>query len=428
MKKRPLIGIRVVDLSMMWAGPYATMKLAEMGAEIWKIESPSAWDNIRTLVSQPGAPEPWNSAFYFNAYNRDKKSITLDLAQERGRELLLRLVAHADVLIENYRADVLDKLGIGWDVLHVANPALVIVSMAAFGKVGPDTQRVGFGPVIEMTSGLASLTGYQHGDWPPEPGTTGEPFKTGISYGDPVAGLAAVGATMLGLIQRKRTGKGSAIDMAQRETASVLAGEAFVAASQRDEDPTHVGVRSLRFAPQGVYRCANLPTEPGPGGDEQWLVVSCRDDADWVALAHELNRDDLAGLSIEDRHARHDELDRVISEWTQGKHPQRAMEMLQEAGVPAGRVLDSGAILDDPHLLRRGFWVHLPHPQMHRYKQFGVVWRFVEANLQLARHSPLFGEHNQEILGGVLGLSADELAELSSQRVIADAPINPGVG
>ena len=429
MKRLPLEGIRVIDLTMMWAGPYATMRLAEMGAEVWKVESPSAWDNIRTLINQPGAPEPWNSSYYFNAYNRDKKSVTLDLAQPRGRDLLLDLVRHADVLVENYRADVLDKLGLGWEVLQRARPELVIVSMAAFGKDGPDAERVGFGPVVEMTSGLVSLTGYGSSrEWPPATGSSGEPYKTGISYGDPVAGLQAVGAVVLGLIRRRRTGLGSAVDMAQREVGSVMAGEAFVAASLRGETPTHYGNRSPDLAPQGVYRCAPLATEPGIGQDEQWLVVSVRSDVEWATLAGLLDRPELAPLPLAERHLRHDELDGLIGAWAAQRHPQQAMEQLQAVGIPAGRVLDTGAILEDPHLLRRGFWVHLPHPLMHRYKQAAPVWRFVEANPQMRRHSPLFGEHNAEVLGGVLGLSDAELADLARANVIGDRPLNPGIG
>ncbi len=404
---------------MMWAGPYATMRLAEMGAEIWKVESPSAWDNIRTLVPQPLSPDPWNTSYYFNAYNRDKKSVTLDLAQPRGREVFLQLVAQADVLIENYRADVLDKLGVGWDVLRATKPDLIVISMAAFGKEGPDAGYVGFGPVIELMSGLVSLTGY---------GDDGEPYKTGISYGDPVAGLAAVNAVVLGLIRRQRTGEGATIDLAQRETGASLAGGAFVAASVRGEDPVHRGNRDERFVPQGCYRSADSPTELGLGHDEQWVVVSCRDDDDWARLAGVLGRVDLAGLSIDERRDRHDEIDDLITAWTVVRSGQEAADALQAVGVPAGRVLDTGAILDDPHLMARGFWVHLPHPGMHRYKQFRPAWRFVEANPTLHRHCPYFGEHNHEILGGVLGLSDAELAELEAADIIGSAPINPGVG
>jgi crotonobetainyl-CoA:carnitine CoA-transferase CaiB-like acyl-CoA transferase len=254
----------VIDLTMMWAGPFATLRMAEMGADVIKIESPSAWDNVRTLIDQPGVEDPWNSAFSFNAYNRDKRSLTLDLAQAAGSELLLRLAATADVFIENYRADVLDKLRLGPAVLHAVNPKLVVLSMAAFGKSGPDANYVGLGPVIELMSGLGSLSGY--GD--------GEPFKTGLSYGDPVAGTAGVAALALGLIARQRSGTGCHIDLAQREVAMTQTGEAFVAAS-RGETPIHRGVRSDRFAPQGAYRAAV---------EDQWVVLSVRSDVEWARL------------------------------------------------------------------------------------------------------------------------------------------------
>ena len=404
----PLEGVRVIDLSMMWAGPFATLHLASMGADVIKVESPSAWDNIRTLSPQPGVDDPWNSAYYFNAYNRDKRSLTLDLAQQEGRDLLLRLLAGADVLLENYRADVLDKLGLTVDVLRAANPNLVTISMAAFGKEGPDSHYVGFGPVIELMSGLASLTGY--GD--------GEPFKTGISYCDPIAGLHAVAATALGLAARDAGEGGRFVDLAQREGAMTLIGEAFVAAS-RGEPVVHIGCRDDRFAPQGVYRTL---------GEEQWLVISVRTDDEWRTLCSLIGRDDLAGLDLDERRARHDELDDVLGAWAATQRPQLAMEALQENGVAAGRVLDTGSILDDPHLLHREYWAYLPHPKMIRYKQQGVTWRLVEAAPGPRRHSPMFGEHNVEILSGELGLTEDDLAGLAGRAVIADAPINPGVG
>jgi crotonobetainyl-CoA:carnitine CoA-transferase CaiB-like acyl-CoA transferase len=410
-KKLPLEGIRVADLTMMWAGPYATKLLAEMGAEVVKIESPRAWDNIRTLIDQPGVADPWNSAFYFNEYNRGKKSVILDLADERGRDVFLRLVARCDVVVENYRADVLDKLDLGYDVLRTARPDVILVSMAAFGKTGADRDLVGFGPVIEMMSGLVSLTGYLDGD---------EPFKTGLSYGDPIGGTQAAAAVSLALLKRHRTGRGTYIDLAQREGAAVLAGEAFVRASLDGETaPPHLGNRSDRWAPQGAYRCL---------GEEQWLVVAVTDDEEWRSACAVVGRPDLAGLTLEARRARHDELDRVLGAWAREQDPQDAMEDLQAAGVPAGRVLDTGAVHDDPQLLRRGFWVHLPHPQMHRYKQGHVSWRLVEANPSLTRHSPLFGEHTREVLTAVAGLTDDDVDALYAAEITADEPTNPGVG
>jgi benzylsuccinate CoA-transferase BbsF subunit len=410
-KKLPLEGIRVADLTMMWAGPYATKLLAEMGAEVVKIESPRAWDNIRTLIDQPGVADPWNSAFYFNEYNRGKKSVILDLADERGRDVLLRLVAQCDVVVENYRADVLDKLDLGYDVLRAARPDVILVSMAAFGKTGADRDLVGFGPVIEMMSGLVSLTGYLDGD---------EPFKTGISYGDPIGGAQAAAAVALALLKRHRTGQGSYIDLSQREGAAVLAGEAFVRASLDGETaPPHLGNRSDRWAPQGAYQCV---------GEDQWLVVAITDDEEWRSACAVIGRPDLADFTLGERRAHHDELDAALGAWAREQDPQDAMEDLQAAGVPAGRVLDTGAIHDDPHLLRRGFWVHLPHPQMHRYKQANVSWRLVEAKPTLTRPSPLFGEHTREVLTTVAGLTDDEVDALYGAEVTADEPTNPGVG
>ena len=399
MKKLPLDGIRVADLTMMWAGPFATRILAEMGAEVIKIESPRAWDNVRTLIPQPGVADPWNSSYYWNDYNRDKKSLTLDLAQARGRE----------VFLENYRADVMDNLKIGYEVLKAAKPDIILVSMAGFGKTGGEKANVGFGPIIEQMAGMASTTGY--GD--------GIPMKTGISLGDPIAGIAATGAVALALIHRRRTGEGLFIDLAQRETMAGQIGEAFVAASMRGEDPVHRGNRSARFAPQGVYRCL---------GEEQWIAISARTDAEWAALAGTIGRAGLAALRLTERQGRHDELDAAIEAWTSATDPQVAMETLQAAGVPAGRVLDTKDLHDDPHLGARGYWVRLPHPRMQPWRQPSASWRLVEANPQLRQYAPLFGEHNREILGGLLGMSESEIAELEEAEIIADAPVNPGVG
>lgn len=410
MKRPPLEGIRVADLSMMWAGPYATRVLAEMGAEVIKIESTRAWDNIRTLIPQPGIEDPWNSSYYFNDYNRDKKSLTLDLSDPRGRDIFLRLVRECDVVLENYRADVMEKLNLGYDVLRGARQDIILISMAGFGKTGSERDNVGFGPIIEQMSGLASLTGY---------GDDGEPYKTGVSYGDPVAGLAAAAAVALALIKRRKTGRGSAIDLPQRENMATMLGEAFVAASLRGETPTHHGNRSPRFAPQGAYRCA---------GDDQWVVVSVRSDAEWAALGRIIGATALAELPFAERQARHDELDAAISAWSGVLDPAVAADTLQRAGVPAARVFDSAAIHDDSHLLARGFWVELPHPKMHAWKQPRGSWRFAEANPNLRRHAPLFGEHNAEILQGLLGLGDAELAALATAGIIGTAPNSAGPG
>ena len=417
---RPLEGLRVIDLTMMWAGPYATKLLAESGAEVIKIESPGAWDNIRTLVPQdPSIADPWNSAYYFNEYNHSKKSLTLDLATGAGREVFLRLVATADVVIENYRADVLDKLRLGYEVLRAARDDIVLVSMAGFGKTGPLTDNVGFGPIIEMMSGLMSLTGYGPGSGHDNPGFDDEvPVKTGVSYGDPVGGLNAVAATMLALRRRALTGAGTHVDLAQRETAATMAGPAFVAASLRGEDPTHVGNRDPRFVPQGCY-----PTS----GHDRWVVISVRSDAEWAALAPSIGRPDLAGLSTAERTERHDELDRVIAEWTATRTADGVAVELQAMGIPAGEVIDTLAIHDDPQLVARRFYRVVANDKMRPYRQTGPTWAVHGPPPHEMRRSPWFGEHNGELLGE-LGLDEAEQAALAQAGVIAEAPVDPGVG
>ncbi len=408
MKKLPLEDIRVADLTMMWAGPFATRVLAEMGAEVIKNESPRAWDNIRTLIPQPGVEDPWNSSFYFNDYNRDKKSLTLDLAQDLGKQTFLKLVAQCDIVIENYRADVLDNLGLGYDVLRSARPDIILISMAGYGKFGPERDQVGFGPIIEQMSGLASMTGY---------GDDGVPMKTGLSYGDPVAGKAAAAAAALALIKRRKTGEGSFIDLGQREVMSTLIGEQFVAASLRQEEPVHRGNRDPRYFAQGVYRCA---------GEEQWIAISMESELDWWEVATVLEFE--ARLDGFEGDARLDEIDRRISEACSDKDPQWLLEQLAQRSVPAGRVLDTVAIHEDPHLNDRGFWVELPHPRMQPWKQPRSAWQLRQANPTMRRHAPLFGEHNDEILRDLLRLTDTEIEELRARTVISSAPVNPGVG
>ncbi len=405
-----LEGLRIVDLTMMWAGPYATKLLAEAGAEVIKIESPRAWDNIRTLIPQdPDVDDPWNSAYYFNEYNHSKKSLTLDLAQARGREVFLRLVATADVVIENYRADVLDNLGLGHDVLRRAKDDIVLVSMAGFGKTGPLANHVGFGPIIEMMSGLMSLTGY---------GDDGVPYKTGVSYGDPVGGLNAVAAVGLAILARDKTGRGVHVDLAQRETASIMAGPAFVAASLRGESPTHRGNRDPRCVPQGCYPAA---------GEDRWVVVSVRSDSEWARLAHQLGRPDLAPLDHEERAARHDELDEVVAGWTSTRSADDVACALQADGIPAAAVIDTFDVHDDPQLDARNFYRVVPNPKMQPYRQTGPTWRVHGPPPHEMRRSPWFGEHNAELLAE-LGIDEATVARLRAVGIVADAPIDPSVG
>ena len=290
-------------------------------------------------------------------------------------------------MIENYRADVLDKLGIGWDVLREARPDIVLVSMAGFGKTGAERDLVGFGPIIEQMAGMASITGY---------GDDGIPYKTGISYGDPIGGLAAAGAVVLALIARRRTGRGAWIDLAQRETMAQMIGPAFaaaVAARRGAGPPRQPRTRASR-------RRACTRARARTSGSRSRRATT----REWRALARAIGAPELEALPLAERRARHDELDRRIEAWTRRAGPARGSR-----GAAARRRLrrracvDASAIHDDPHLAARGFWVELPHPKMHDLEAAGVGVAAGRGEPAPRRHAPLFGEHNREILCGLLG-------------------------
>jgi crotonobetainyl-CoA:carnitine CoA-transferase CaiB-like acyl-CoA transferase len=219
MAKLPLEGIRIADLSMVWAGPYCTRLLADMGAEVIKIESVRNYDLPRTFVFlPPGTERPYNKAAYFNHYSRNKLGVTINLAKPRGVALFKQLVKISDVVIENYRADVMEKLGLTYDVLKEVKPDIIMVSLPGHGKTGPEKDNYAYGTLMEQLSGLVSITGYRDGYIQ----------RSGISYGDPIAGVAAAGAVATALHYRRRTGKGQFVDLAQRESLTRLIGEAVM--------------------------------------------------------------------------------------------------------------------------------------------------------------------------------------------------------
>ncbi len=408
--RRPLDGIRIADLTAMWAGPYATMVLADFGADVIKVEAPRAWDNLRTLIRPPLAlgEHWWNSNAYFQEYNRNKRSLTLDLTNERGKELFGRLVAQSDVVIENFRADVMDRLGIGPDWLREQCEDIIVVGMASFGKTGPDASAMAYGPVVEQLSGLASLTGY--GD--------GIPFKTGVSYGDPVAGVAAAAAVVTALIQRRRTGRGQVIDLAQREPMTTLIGEAFMEWAMNGRLVPHRGNESESMAPHNAYACA---------GEDEWIAIAVRSDKEWTGLRSAMGdpeeaRDDRFAAAAS-RPEHREDLDRIVGAWTATLSKQEAFERCHRHGVPAGPVWTVPELLGDPHLAERGYYEDAEHPEVGTWAMHGWLWRTAGAGPCILAPAPDLGSDNREILGGLLGVSAEEIDALEAIGVIGDTPI-----
>lgn len=408
MKKLPLEGIRIADLTAVWAGPYATRLLADMGAEVIKVEAPKSPDLLRTLhLLPPDTPNAYNRSAYFNHNNRNKKSVILDLANEAGRDVFLQLVATCDVVIENYRAEVLDKLRLGYDVLREVKEDIILVSMPGHGKTGPEKDFVAFGTNVEQLAGLASLSGY----------VDGPPQKTGISYGDPVAGVAAAGAVMTALIARRRTGKGQYVELAQREALTTLIGEQVLAYQVTGKQPERIGNRHPFMAPHGCYPAA---------GEDKWLVVACRNDADFALLCEVIGEPQLAEddrfREVSARHANQAELDTRISDWTRDQDRETAVSRLVAAGIPAASVLNHVDLYHDQHLRERGFFERVHHEDAGDWDMEGPVFHFKDRPASIRANAPRFGEHNHEVFTELLGLSEEQVQDLETRGITATTP------
>lgn len=408
MLRLPLYGIRVLDLTMAWAGPYATRLLADMGAEVIKIEAIRHWDFLRIFTGQPPSVERvWNKSPYFNHVNRNKYGLSLDLTVPQGRELFLRLLAHSDVVIENYRAEVMDNLGLAFDRLRETKPDIILVSMPSHGKTGPEKDYIAYGTNVEQLSGLCHLSGYREG--PPQ--------KTGISYGDPMSGIAAAGAIALALWHRRRTGQGQYIEVAQRENLINLIGEYIVGYSMSGRQPPRLGNRHPSMAPHGCYPCL---------GDDQWLTLACEDDEQFAALCQVLDQPHLARderfADVVSRYRNQDALDETIAAWTRQRSKEEAAAALQAAGVPAAPVLSAPELFDDPHLRARRFFETVAHADAGVWDMDGTPWRLSETPAHVRLPAPCFGEHNDYVLRHLLGLSDGEIEALRQQGVIGDRP------
>ena len=393
---------------MAWAGPYATRLLADMGAEVIKVEAVNNWDLIRSFTGQrPTVERVWDKAPCFNHLNRNKYGCVLDLSNPRGRELFLRLAAISDVVIENFRAEVMENLGLTYDVLAEANPEIIAVSMPGHGKSGPERDFIAYGTNVEQLSGLCHLTGY----------ADGPPQKTGISYGDPMGGIAAAAAVAMALWDRRRTGRGQYIEIAQRENLINVIGEQVVGYSMTGREPPRRGNRHSSMAPHGCYPCR---------GDDQWLTIACEDDAQFAALCTAMGRPELAAdvrfADVVSRYRNQDALDELISEWTRERAKEAAAEALQAAGVAASPVQSVPEVFVDAQLRARGFYESVSHSLAGVWEVEGPHWRMSESPGHVRLPAPAFGEHNGYVLGELLGLSGEEIAALEAEGITGTVP------
>ena len=402
----PLRGVRILDLTHVWAGPLATRILADLGAQVVKVEAPFG-RGPRTVPAQLSLGgwlgdwrrEPWNANALFVKLQRNKRSLGMDLKTPEGRATFLELVARADVVIDNFSARAMPELGLGYDQLKAANPAIIHVAMPGYGTHGPYRDRVAFGPTVEVMSGLTHVLGY----------APGEPRNTGMALMDPIAAVNAAAAVLTALNERNASGHGAFVELALHESGAAFCGP-WLIEHQLGGAVERMGNRHPRMAPHGVYPCA---------GDDAWVAIACRDDADWRALCRIVGATLDAGMGHADRQAGQEAVDAAIAAWTAQRERADAERTLSAAGVPAGAVNTTPDMVADPQVKARGFFVPLeaggtPMPG-NPVKMHGISPRDWTP-------CPALGADNAFVLQTWLGYDTAAVAELAGAGVLLDKP------
>lgn len=407
----PLKGVRVADLTRYWAGPHCTELLAHLGAEVIKVEPTHGAGLMRQRYPQRALlPEDdprakfYNRVAYFDQVNVNKLSVALDITSPEGREVVLRLVAISDVVVNNYSAEMMPKLGLDYETLKKAKPDIIACSMPAYGTTGPWDAYLGYGVTLEPLAGYFSVTGY--------PGD--EPTRSGVDHFDPLTGTHAAAAILTALLYRRRSGKGQFVDVSHLESGAMFLGEALMDYFMNQRVRTRNGNRHPFIAPHGCYRCK---------GEDRWVTIATRDDAEWQKLCQIMGHPALAhderfrdGAS---RWQHQDEIDSVIQEWTAQQEHYEVMEKLQSAKIPAGAVLSVEEVAQNPHLQARGFFKVMEHPQVGALPLMTPPWRMANAQADLHAPAPCYGQHNEYVLHHLLKMEPEEVERLTQAGVIA---------
>lgn len=413
-KPLALADVRIVDLGSAWAGPMAGQLLADMGAEVIKVESRARMDGMR--LGRPMVGEDLTGGDrglwpelqpVFHGLNRNKLSVTLNLRTDEGKAILRRMAAVSDVVLSNFSPGVLQRLGMDYDSLREVKPDIIVAAMPAFGDTGPLRDMVAYAPIIQAMSGMMSLVGY-----PPE---EGEPLvgELQAAWSDTMAALCAALGVVAALRHRNHTGCGQYVEAAHLEGTAALLGVPMLQYQMTGEIPAPTGNDDPDFAPHNNYRCA---------GDDAWVSIAVRDDAEWRALSKVLGGDELkADVRFCDPASRwHNRrlLDEIVSDWTRTKSSVEAMAILQGAGVAAMPVMNIADQFADPHLNARETYVEIDHPHVGAEMVYGVPWRLSETPGGVRNPAPLMGQHNDYVLSRLLGLGDVEISELVAEQVV----------
>lgn len=411
-RQASLEGLTVVDLSMGWAGPYASRLLGDLGADVIKVEACGYPDWWRGVDNRPIVMEQrlYEKSAYFNVMNRNKRGITLDLTTPEGVELTKRLVAGADMVIENYSASVLPKLGLDYDALCAVKPDLIMISMPAFPADGPWREVRAYGSTLEQAAGLPSVAGV-----PSAP-----PQGSHIAYGDPIGGATAAAALMVALLHRNRTGEGQKIDLSQVECSLAMMAAWLAEQSASCTMTERSGKGHPAHVPHGSFPCA---------GDDAWVLLAVTNEREWQGLCRTIGRPDLGENAryADPAGRRADEavIDAAITAWSQGRSASEAMEALQAEGVPSGVAHRPIDLLKDPHLVNRGFWQTVEREWSGPQPYPSPTFREGRGAVPIQRGAPTLGQHNADVLPEKLGLTAADLTELEAKGIIGQEAVPP---
>ena len=423
----PLEGLRIADFTNVYAGPYATMLLADFGAEVIRVESlqyfPSTTRGYamrptpgllatgsRTVVAyvnkEPGE-RPWNRHAMFNCHARNKLSMTVNIQSPEGLEVVKRLVQRSDAVVDNFSAGVMERLGLSYEVLRTWKPDIIVMSMPAFGLTGPYRSIQTFGIGVEGPCGFTAVRGYAD--------DVARRQVPTVVHMDTASGPGAAFALLAALHYRDRTGEGQFIEFAQAENMLPHLAAYFLEAQMHQREHRPLGNHHARMAPHNAYPCA---------GEHAWVTIVVADDAEWQRLCAALGHPAWAGherfRTAAGRLQYQEELDQALAAWTRQYTPTEVAHRLQQHRVAAGPLLSAGAAYADPQLRARGFFETVTHPEAGTHEYPGVLWKMSHTPASIRRPPCCLGEHNAYVYGEVLGYSPEEMAQLTQNGHIGD--------